>query len=149
MRERAQELGGALTVTGGPAGGTAVICRVPRVRLLRTPRNEWPPDGCHYDIRVVIVDDHAIFREGLRAVLDGREGIEVVADHGDAESALNAVDADSPDVVLMDLHLPGIGGVAATRQLSVSHPQVRVLVLSMLDDGPTVLAALAAGARDT
>ena len=98
-------------------------------------------------IRVVIVDDHAIFREGLRAVLHGREGIEVVADHGDAESALNVVDADRPDVVLMDLHLPGIGGVAATRQLSVSHPEVRVLVLSMLDDGPTVLAALAAGAQ--
>ena len=98
-------------------------------------------------IRVVIVDDHAIFREGLRAVLHGREGINVVADHGDAESALNVVDADRPDVVLMDLHLPGVGGVEATRQLSVSHPQVRVLVLSMLDDGPTVLAALAAGAR--
>ena len=98
-------------------------------------------------IRVVIVDDHEIFREGLRAVLHGREGIDVDADHGDAESALDLVDADRPDVVIIDLHQPGIGGVEATRQLSGSHPEVSVIVLSMLYYGPTVLAALAAGAR--
>jgi len=97
-------------------------------------------------VRVVIVDDHAIFREGLRAVLDGREGVEVVGDHGDAESALDALAGEEPDLVLMDLHLPGADGVAATRAVKARDARVRVVVLSMLDDRASVRAALEAGA---
>lgn len=98
-------------------------------------------------VRVTIVDDHAIFREGLRAVLDGRDGIVVVGDHGDAAEAIDAVPEETPDVVLMDLHLPRLDGVAATRLLRQRHPDVRILVLSMLDDRPSVQSALDAGAQ--
>jgi DNA-binding NarL/FixJ family response regulator len=97
-------------------------------------------------VRIVIVDDHAIFREGLRAVLDGRDDIRVVGDHGDAASALSAVAVERPDLVLMDLHLPGMNGIDAIGVLAREHAGVRILVLSMLDDRPSVLAALAAGA---
>jgi len=99
------------------------------------------------NVRIVIVDDHSIFRDGLRAVLDGRDGIEVVGDAGDSDTALHVIAASSPDVVLMDLHLPGLGGIATTRYLHDHAPHVRVLALSMLDDEATVLAALDAGAR--
>ena len=93
-------------------------------------------------ITVAIVDDHTVFRAGLRAVLDGADGIEVVADYGDAEGVL-ALDR-LPDVVLMDLDLPGTDGVTATRALTGRG--CRVLVLSMHDDAPNVIAAIAAGA---
>lgn len=97
-------------------------------------------------IRIVVVDDHALFREGLRAILDGRDGIVFAGDHSDAEEAIAAIEAERPDVVLMDLHMPRVDGVAATRRIRAEHPRVRVLVLSMLDDRPSVRAALDAGA---
>ncbi|MET0734637.1 MAG: response regulator transcription factor, partial [Microbacterium sp.] len=74
-------------------------------------------------------------------------GIVVTDDFGDAIAAIAAIAAEPPDVVLMDLHLPGIGGVEATRRLTSAGTSARVLVLSMHDDGPTVLSALGAGAR--
>lgn len=97
-------------------------------------------------VRVVIVDDHEIFRDGLRAVLDGRDGVRVVGDHGMAAAAIEAVENERPDVVLLDLHLPELDGVAATRVLRQRFPGVRILVLSMLDDRPSVVAAMEAGA---
>jgi DNA-binding NarL/FixJ family response regulator len=98
-------------------------------------------------IRVVIVDDHAVFREGLRAVLHGHADIEVVAEAGDGLHALDVVAATRPDVVLMDLHLPDMGGVAVTARITAESPECAVLVLSMLDDRASVLSALRAGAR--
>ncbi|CAN5349496.1 response regulator transcription factor [soil metagenome] len=95
-------------------------------------------------ITVAIVDDHAVFRAGLRAVLHGADEIEVIADAGEADNIL-AMDP-LPDVVLMDLDLPGTDGATATRRLTERHPGTRVLVLSMHDDAPNVLAAVAAGA---
>lgn len=97
-------------------------------------------------VRVVIVDDHEVFRDGLRAVLDGRGGVQITGDHGGADEAIEAVPQELPDVVLMDLHMPGLDGVAATRVLRERFPEVRILVLSMLDDRPSVTAALEAGA---
>jgi DNA-binding NarL/FixJ family response regulator len=95
-------------------------------------------------VTVVIVDDHAVFRTGLRAVLHGADGIEVVADAGDADGLL-AIE-HLPDVVLMDLDLPGMDGVTATRRVLDRGPGTRVLVLSMHDDAANVRAAIEAGA---
>ncbi|GAT65219.1 response regulator transcription factor [Planomonospora sp. ID91781] len=98
-------------------------------------------------IRILLVDDHAGFRAGLRALLSAAEGIEVADEAASGEQALALVGRAQPDVVLMDLTMPGMGGVAATERLTRDHPHVRVVVLSMSDDDDSVFAAMRAGAR--
>ncbi|GIH74548.1 response regulator [Planobispora longispora] len=98
-------------------------------------------------IRVLLVDDHAGFRAGLRALLSAVEGIEVADEAASGEQALALVGRAQPDVVLMDLTMPGMGGIAATERLVRDHPHVRVIVLSMSDDDDSVFAAMRAGAR--
>lgn len=97
-------------------------------------------------VRVVVVDDHPVFREALVTVLSDR-GFDVVAEAGDGEQALAAVAEHRPDVVLMDLAMPGMSGVEATRRVVGEHPGTAVLVVTMNDDDETVFAALKAGAR--
>lgn len=97
--------------------------------------------------RVLIVDDHPIFREGLRGTLSTAADLEVVGECGDGREAVAAAERLQPDLVLMDLHMPGIGGVDATRQIVTASPHITVLVLSMLADDDPVFAALRAGAR--
>lgn len=98
-------------------------------------------------VKVLIVDDHAVFRAGLHSVLAGVPELEVVAEAADGDEALAAVAAHHPDVVLMDLHLPGTGGLEATARIAADHPTCAVLALTMLDDGANVRAAIRAGAR--
>ena len=98
-------------------------------------------------IRVLIVDDHPIFRDGLAGLLATLPEVEIAATAGTAEEALAALTQTSPDVVLMDINLPGTSGVEATRRVSQVAPAVAVLVISMVDDDDSVFAALAAGAR--
>ncbi|MER6512062.1 response regulator transcription factor [Nonomuraea sp. NPDC001636] len=98
-------------------------------------------------IKILVVDDHPGFRAGLRTLLAGADGIEVVDEVGSGEQALALVGRAQPDVVLMDLDMPGMGGIAATELLVRDHPHVRVLVLSMSDDDDSVFAAVRAGAR--
>jgi DNA-binding NarL/FixJ family response regulator len=97
-------------------------------------------------LRVVVVDDHPVFRAGLAAFLQD-DVADVVGEAGSGEEAVDAVAATAPDVVLMDLHMPGLGGVEATRRIAATHPGVAVLVLTMLDDDTSLVAALRAGAR--
>lgn len=96
------------------------------------------------DITVLVVDDHPTFRSGVRAVLDGEAGITVTGEAGDGETALTAARELSPDVVLMDLVMPGMGGVEATRHLVAEGARVVVLTMSTGDEA--VFAALRAGA---
>lgn len=98
-------------------------------------------------LRVVLVDDHPMVREGLRAVLEHLGGAEIVGEAGDGESAVVLATATSPDVVVMDLTLPGMSGIEATRRLVDRDPALGVLVLTMSDDDASVFAALRAGAR--
>ncbi|WP_084517476.1 response regulator transcription factor [Microtetraspora niveoalba] len=98
-------------------------------------------------IRVLLVDDHAAFRAGLRALLRAVEDVEVADEAASGEQAVALVSGTQPDVVLMDLAMPGMGGVAATERIVRDHPHVRVLVLSMSHDDDSVLAAVRAGAR--
>lgn len=96
---------------------------------------------------VVLVDDHPVVRSGLRMLLESTGRYEVVAEAGDGEAGVDAVLTEQPDVVVMDLDLPGIDGIEATRRIRVEAPSVAVLVLSMLEDDGSVLAAIRAGAR--
>ncbi len=96
--------------------------------------------------RVLIVDDQEVVREGLRAILSTAPGIEVVGVAGNGAEAVEAVAARQPDVVLMDLNMPIMNGVAATRALLATNPEVRVLVLTTYDAEEWVLDAVRAGA---
>jgi DNA-binding NarL/FixJ family response regulator len=97
--------------------------------------------------RVVVVDDHPIFRDGLRAALHGVEDIEVVGEAPDAATALTVVEALSPDVVLLDLHLPDASGVEVLARLQAVPTVPRVLVVTMSQDDDAVVAVMRAGAR--
>ena len=98
-------------------------------------------------IRVLVVDDHPLFRDGLAALLGTVDDVEVVGSVGDGESAVRRTVTDRPDVVLMDLNLPGVPGLEATRRVVAAVPGTAVLVLTMVDDDDSVMAALRVGAR--
>jgi two-component system response regulator NreC len=97
-------------------------------------------------IRVVSVDDHAVVRSGLKLVLEAEDDIEVVAEAGNMREAVFAVRREKPDVVLMDLVMPGGSGIDATPAVLKEAPEAKVLVLSMQDDPVYVREAFAAGA---
>jgi DNA-binding NarL/FixJ family response regulator len=97
-------------------------------------------------VRVLLVDDQALFREALATLLEVRPEIEVVGEAGDGDAALRQAAVLEPDVVLMDLHMPVLDGIAATRRLRVEQPGVRVLALTTFDDDEDVFSALRAGA---
>ena len=97
-------------------------------------------------VRVLVVDDQTLFREALTTLLDARPEVEVVGGAADGAAALELVAELRPDVVLMDLRMPVLDGVGATRRLRVEHPEVRVLVLTTFDGDDEVFPALRAGA---
>jgi len=97
-------------------------------------------------IRVLVVDDQAMVRAGLRLILDGQGDIEVVGEAADGEEAQVAVRRDRPDLVLMDIRMPRLDGIAATRKLIEHDPAVRVLVVTTFDADQYVFEALRAGA---
>ncbi len=98
-------------------------------------------------LRVMLVDDHVLVREGIRHVLTGTPGVEVVAEAGDGEVALALAQESRPDVVVLDLSLPGAGGLEVTTRLRALLPSVRVLILSVHDHPEYVLGAVRAGAQ--
>ena len=98
-------------------------------------------------IRIVVVDDHAVVRSGLRLLLSAEEDMEVVGDAGNVREAVFEVRATKPDVVLLDVTMPGESGIEGLPKLLHEAPETRVLMLSMQDDPSYVREAFAAGAR--
>lgn len=98
-------------------------------------------------LRVLIADDHPVFRGGLRALLAAEDGFEVVGEAGTGAEAVRLALELQPDLVVMDLRMPDMDGVAATRQIVHDSPHIGVLVLTMFEDDDSVFAAMRAGAR--
>lgn len=97
-------------------------------------------------IRVLLADDHVLVRQGIRQFLDKAEGIEVVAEANDGAEALRLVETVKPDVAVLDIRMPEVTGVEATRRIKQHDPDVRILILTAYDDDPYVFALLKEGA---
>jgi DNA-binding NarL/FixJ family response regulator len=98
-------------------------------------------------VRIVLADDHPVVRGGLRALIETIDGLEVVGEAADGAEAVREVQLSRPDVVLMDVRMPGMDGVEATRRIREAVPETAVLMLTMYDDDATVFTAMQAGAR--
>jgi DNA-binding NarL/FixJ family response regulator len=98
-------------------------------------------------IRVLIADDHPVYRDGLRSLLDSLPEAEVVGEAASGEEAVSMAQSVQPDVILMDLQMPGINGIEATRRILHVTPHIGVLVVTMFEDDDSVFAAMRAGAR--
>ncbi len=98
-------------------------------------------------IRVLIADDHPLFRDGMRGLLDSEGDVEVVGEARTGEEALELAEELLPDVILMDIKMPGINGIEATREVLNRSPHIGVLVVTMFEDDDSVFAAMRAGAR--
>lgn len=163
IRERLELLGGRLEVDAWPGRGTRMVIEVPRGRppLSRTMeertttmtarggiaagRRVEPPG--RERVRIVLADDHAVLRKGLASLLRRHDRIEVVGEAGDGRQAVEVTLHTRPDVVLMDLTMPELSGIEATRRIKAALPEVRVIGLSMHEDADMATAMLRAGAH--
>lgn len=98
-------------------------------------------------IKLMIADDHKLFREGLKALLAVTDDIEIVAEAEDGDSALKKCVELQPDIILMDINMPGLNGIRATQQILEKFPQVGIIMLTMLEDDASIFNAMRAGAR--
>jgi DNA-binding NarL/FixJ family response regulator len=98
-------------------------------------------------LRILVVDDHALIRSGLRTLLSSVAHLTIVGEAADGQEAIAHAADLQPDIILMDLHMPGLNGVEATRRIVQASPHVGIVVLTMLEDDASVFAALRAGAR--
>jgi DNA-binding NarL/FixJ family response regulator len=97
-------------------------------------------------IRVLIADDHPLYRDGMHGLLDSLPETEVVGEAASGEEAISLAESLQPDVILMDIKMPGINGLQAMREILHTSPHIRILIVSMLEDDDSVFAAMRAGA---
>lgn len=99
------------------------------------------------ELRLLIADDHPVFRHGIRTLIETRPGLQVVGEATTGPEAVELAQAMQPDVVLMDVRMPGLNGVEATRAIVEANPGIRVLMVTMFEDDASVFSAMRAGAR--
>jgi DNA-binding NarL/FixJ family response regulator len=98
-------------------------------------------------IRLLVADDHALFREGLQALFSAVPGIEVVGEAATGDEALSMAEKLRPDIILMDITMPGMDGIQATRQVLRANPAIGVIIVTMLEEDASLFSAMKAGAR--
>ena len=140
MRERADRIGATVSVRSGPGRGTEITLSMPIVEIATNGAQAASP------LRLVVIDDHTLFRRGLIALLAREPGFAVVAEAADGFEGIKAVAAARPDVVLLDLNMPGISGVEAIGAIRKEAPDTRVVMLTVSEDAEDLLSALRAGA---
>ncbi len=160
IRERIGLIGGKLEIDSAPGRGSRVALIVPHgpVDAVPFPADGintavvLPPRGAADDqpttIRVLLVDDHELFRNGVGRLLKIESGLEVIGEAKDGQEAIEFTQKHNPDVILMDIGLPGINGIEATRVIHKQHPEICIIGLSMYDDPEKEQAMRTAGAAD-
>ena len=103
--------------------------------------------GIEYTRKIVIAEDHTILRAGLRALLSGQNGLEVIGEAGDGREAIRKVDTLQPDLLLIDLSMPKLNGIDAIREIKSQHPKIKIIVLTVHKSDEYIIAALKAGAN--
>lgn len=98
-------------------------------------------------VRVLVADDHPLFRYGVRFVIDADPTLDLVGEALNGETAVSLAQEIVPDVILMDINMPEVNGIEATRRIVASHPEIAVLIVTMFEDDDSVVAAMRAGAR--
>src|SRR5260370_30448671 len=98
-------------------------------------------------IRILIADDHPLFRDGLRALLESVPDLQVMGEAMTGNEVITQAASLQPDIVLMDIKMPGLNGIEATRRILQTSPHIRILILTMFEDDESVFAAVRAGAR--
>lgn len=98
-------------------------------------------------IRIVIIDDHMLFREGLKSILANESGMNVIGEAEDGESGLEYIQTAQPDVILLDISIPGISGIEVCRQITNRFPEIKTIILTMHKSGEYLAAALGVGAK--
>ncbi len=98
-------------------------------------------------VNILLVDDHELFRSGMKSILEGKDDVTVMGEASSGEEAISMIRQELPDLVLMDVNMPGIGGVEATRRLARMYPDLPVIAITALDDDPFPSQLLDAGAR--
>ncbi|HET8700289.1 MAG TPA: response regulator [Nitrococcus sp.] len=160
IRERLTALGGDMAIDSVPGDGARIRLAIPLIlgggeEIMATPQAPSPaavrsqaPDAVAADCqaRVLVVDDHAIVREGIANVLSSDKRLVVVGEAADGVEAIEAVEQRRPNVVLIDVNMPRMNGVEATREIHRRWPGVRIVALSVQDDTATARTMIQAGA---
>ncbi|NWJ47015.1 MAG: protein kinase [Chloroflexi bacterium] len=126
---------------------TIAISTTPARRSRELTQNTPISTDTTAKIRILIADDHPLFRDGLHILLDSVPDMEVIGEVASGDEVLNQVATFAPDVILMDINMPGINGIEATRRLVQTYPQLKVLIITMFEDDDSVFAAMRAGAK--
>src|SRR5919202_813387 len=111
-----------------------------------------PPTGKEHamaPLRILIADDHPLFRDGMHGLLDAVPDMEVVGEAKTGDEAVALAASLRPDVILMDIKMPGVNGIAATREILAAHPHIGILIVTMFEDDDSVFAAMRAGAQQS
>lgn len=159
IKERMGLLGGSLKVTSKPGKGTKMALRVPAkdkdksdMPILSNMGGSTPPSGLpeqtgsDLKIKVLLVDDHQMMREGLQRIIEEEDDLTVIGEASDGEEAVKLAQEAYPDVIIMDVNMPGMNGIEATREITSNTPQVRIIGLSLQEEKNVAEAMRSAGA---
>ena len=158
MEERVRHLGGTFQIDSRPGRGTLLRVTLPLAAIPEAVKSRdvvaRGDRSCHgteawrmEQIRILLADDHNILRDGMRLLLERQPGFVVVGEAADGRETLQLAQDQRPDVVVMDIAMPNMNGIEATRRIVEKHPNIGVVILSMHHDESYVIRSLKAGAR--